>query len=196
VKKILIGLMVAVLLTMGLVSPMLAADLTQNVTVTATPSYINIANTPGTWTLNGVKGDGFILTDTIYYAIGASGTSDVTGPGATVADADCRFSLTDTSSVNITLAVAVGNFTGGSANMGNSGDGSNGATTYGAYAYYSGMTYADKKVAKESGSTVMYTSTSPGGADIKWGTQIETQTDPWAGSSASTTTMTITAVKA
>ncbi len=198
-KKILIGLMVAVLLTVGLVTPMMGAT-SQNVTVTATPSYIAIANTPGTWTLNGVKGDAMILTDTIYYAIGAAKASDTTAPGATVVDADCRFALTDTSSVNITLKVTMEDFAGGDANMGNSEDGSNGATTYGSYSYYSGMTYADKKVVKEVANigttTAMYTSTVAGGADINWAVYVETQTDAWAGSGSSTSTLTITAAKA
>ncbi len=198
-KKIVIGLMVAVLLTVGLVSPMVAGT-SQNVTVTATPSYIAIANTPGTWTINGVKGDAMILTDTIYYAIGAAKASDVTAPGETVVAADCRFGLTDTSSVNITLKVTMEDFAGGSANMANSEDGSNGATNYGAYSYYEGMTYADKKVVKEVANigttTAMYTSTAAGGADIAWAIQVETQTDAWAGSTPSTSTLTITAAKA
>jgi len=199
VKKILAGLMIAVLLTVGLVTPTMAAT-SQSVTVTATPAYVAIANTPNTWTLNGVKSDGFILVDTIYYAIDATGTADTTGPGATVTDADCRFSLTDTSSVNITLKVTMEDFAGGSVNMANSESGLNGATSYGAYSYYSGMTYTAKKVVKKVaniGTTdVMYTSTSPGGADIKWAVQVETQTDAWAGGTASTATLTITAAKA
>lgn len=198
-KKILVGLAIAVLLTLGLVVPAMAGT-DSNVTVTATPSYVSIANTLGTWTLNGVKGDGFILTDTIYYAIGAGGTSDTTGPGATVVDNDCRFSLNDTSSVNITLKVTMEDFAGGSANMGNSEDGSNGATTYGSYSYYSGMTYTSKKVVKKVANigttTAMYTSTTPGGADIKWAVQVNTQTNAWAGGTSSTSTLTITAAKA
>jgi hypothetical protein len=201
VRKILIGLMVAVLLTMVWVMPIMAAPGTsQSVTVSATPSFVAVENTPGTWTMNGVKGDGFLSLDTIYYAIGATGTSDITAPVTTVTDADCRFSLTDTSSVNITLKVTMEDFTGGGANMANSEDGSNGAATYGAYSYYSGMTYADKKVVKEVANigttTAMYTSTTPGGADIKWAVQVETQTGDWASGTASTATLTVTAAKA
>lgn len=199
-RKILAGLMIAVLLTVGLVSPMLAAPGTsQSVTVTATPSFIAVENTPDTWTMNGVKGDGFILVNTIYYAIDVAKASDTTGPGATVAAADCRFALTDTSSVNITLKVTMEDFAGGSANMANSEDGTNGATNYGAYSYYSGMTYTAKKVVKEVANigttTAMYTSSTPGGADIAWAVQVETQENAWAGSSASTATLTITAAK-
>jgi hypothetical protein len=189
--------MIAVLLMVVWVLPV-AAALTQSVTVTATPSYVAIANTPGTWTLNGVKGDGFILVNTIYYAIDAAKTNDTTGPGATVAAADCRFALTDTSSVNITLKVTMENFAGGIDNMTN-GDGTNGATSYAAYSYYSGMTYTDKKIVKkvaDIGTTdVMYTSTSAGGADIAWAVQVETQENAWTGADASTATLTITAAK-
>jgi hypothetical protein len=198
-KKILIGLAIAVILMVGGVSPTMGAT-SQSVTVTATPAYVAIANTPGTWTLNGVKGDSFIDVNTTYYAIGDTGTSDTTGPGATVTDADCRFSLTDTSNVDITLKVTMEDFTGGSANMVNSETGSNGATSYGAYSYYSGMTYTNKKVVKKVaniGTTdVMYTSTTPGGADIKWAVEVKTQTDAWSGGTSSTATLTITAAKA
>lgn len=200
-KKILIGLMIAVLLTLGLVAPAMAAGaLTQDVTVTATPSYISIANTPNTWTLNGVKGDGLIDIDDIYYAIGAAGTADTTGPGETVLAADCRFALTDTSSVNITLKVTMEDFSGGSDPMANAESADNGEGTYSAYSYYVGMTYTDKKLVKEVANigdvTAMYTSTTPGGADIGWAVQVETQTDAWSGGTSSTATLTITAAKA
>jgi hypothetical protein len=200
VKKILIGLMVAVLLTLGLVSPMMA-DTAQNVTVTATPAYVSIANDLDTWTLNGVIGDGFILTDTIYYSVDDDAVSDTTTPAATVNSTSCRFTLTDTSGVNITLKVTMENFAGGDADMTNSGLGSNGAADYGAYSYYTGCTYGtDKQIVKEGADIattgVLYTSTVAGGADIGWGVGVETQTDAWAGSTPSTAQLTITAAKA
>jgi hypothetical protein len=199
VKKILIGLMVAVLLTVGLVSPMLAAT-SQNVTVTATPAYVSIANDLDTWTLNGVIGDGFILTDTIYYAVDTDAVSDTTVPAATVNSTSCRFTIADTSGVNITLKVTMEDFSGGSDPMTNTGTGANGVGAYGAYSYYNGQTYSQakvvKKVANIATTDVLYTSTSPGDADISWGVALETQEDVWTGSSASTATLTITAAKA
>lgn len=198
-KKILAGLMVAVLLLLGVVTPLMAAT-AQNVAVTAKPSYIDIANTPATWILNGIKGDGSISPDSFYYAIGAAKASDQTAPGVTVADADCRFTITDTSSVNITLKVTMEDFAGGDADMTNSGDGTNGATAYGSYSYYSGLTYTSKVIVKEiadiATTGALYTSTSAGGADILWGLQIETQTDDWLGGDTSTSQLTITAIKA
>lgn len=198
-RKILVGLILAVLLTMALAVPAMAGN-TQSVTVTATPSFVSIANTPGTWTMNGVKGDGLIDIDTIYYAIGAAGTSDTTAPVTTVADADCRFTLTDTSSVNITLKVTMEDFASGSDPMLNAESADNGEGTYSAYSYYSGLAYPSgkvlvKEVANIGTTGVLYTSTTPGGADIKWAAQVETQTDVWTGGTSSTATLTITAAK-
>jgi len=198
VKKILAGLMIAVLLTVGLVTPMMANAV--NVTVTAQPAYIFVENTPGTWTINGVINDGFIEPDTLYYSIGEDAVSDTTAPAATVNATSCLFDLTDSSSVNITLQVTMEDFTGGIDNMSNAESASNGATSYAAQSYYSGMTYADKKVVKVvanlATTDVLYTSTVAGGADISWGVVLETQEDAWTGADSSTATLTITAAKA
>jgi len=164
------------------------AATTQDVTITATPSYIDIANAPSTWTLNGITGSGKIAVDTIYYA---NPLGDTTAQTATPVDGECRFTITNTSSIATDLSVNSGDFSGGSANMTNGDSGANGATSYGGYSYFSGV----------AGTVVMATSGSGVGkdalaatTDIKWGAQIETQTNAWAGGSASTATMTISAV--
>ena len=147
-----------------------------------------IAN-PTNWTLNGITGNGKISTNTIYYA---NPLGDTTAPSPTVLDTECYFTITNSSTMNINITVDCSNFSGGSANMSNSNTGSNGATSYGGYSWYSGMTYANKVIMKTSGSSILWTSTNPGD-DIKIGAEIKTQTNEWTGGSSSTATMTITA---
>lgn len=184
-RKLLVLILVLALSLIPTTSIMAAT--TQDVTVTATPSYIDIANAPGTWTLNGITGSGKIAVDTIYYA---NPLGDTTPPTGTPVDGECRFTITNTSSIAIDLSVNSGDFSGGDANMTNGDTGANGATSYGGYSYFSGVV----------GTTQMDTSGSGVGKDalaattnIKWGAQIETQTNAWTGGGASTCTMTISA---
>ena len=184
-------MLTALIVALTLASSM--AAYATDVTVTATPSYVSFSSAPTSWGLNNITGDGYVDVDTIYYA---NPLGDTTAPSATVADADCQFTWTNGSSVNITITVNCGNFTSGDADMTNSGTGANGATSYGGYSWYSGGNYtATRQIMKETGSTALYTTTTPG-EDKKWGAQIETQTDAWTGGTGSTTTMTITAVAA
>ena len=187
-KKIIIASLVLAVLLLSLVSTVVSAT---DITITATPSYVSFSSAPTTWTLNGITGDSKIDVNTTYYA---NPLGDTTAPSTTVADGECQFTWTNDSSVNINIYVDCGSFTGGDADMTNSGTGSNGATTYGAYAWYSGMTYANKVVVKSSGSSALYTTTTPG-EDKKWGAEILTRTDAWTGGTSSTATMTITATE-
>jgi len=186
-RKLLIVLALALALVLSISLPVFA-DTSQDVTVTATPSFVTITNSPGTWAVGnaGTK----IFVDTFYYANPGGGT---TPPSATVLDAECHFTADTTgSTVDVDLTVTWGSFTGGSCDMTNSdSDGSNGASTYGAFCWYSGMTYSGKVVVKSSGSSAMLEDHSAG--SIKWGVEIETRTNAWAGSSASTSTLTVTA---
>ena len=166
-----------------------SAATSANVTVNATPSYISITNAPNTWVLNGITGGGAISTNTVYYS---SPLGDTTVPSATVADGECRFTVTNASTVAIDLTVTCSNFSGGDADMTNSDDGSNGATSYGAYCWNSGIIYASKVIMKTTGSSVMKNALAAL-TNIKWGAEIETQTDAWAGGSTSQATIIITA---
>lgn len=187
-NKVLAVLAMVAVLALLSVSLVSATD----VSVTALPSYVSFSSSPTTWGLNNITGSGYIDVDTIYYA---NPLGDTTAPaGANVTDAECQFTWTNDSSVNITITVNCGNFTGGDAAMGNSGTGANGATDFGAYSWYSGQAYAGKVIVKESGSDALYATTTPG-EDKKWGAEIETRTDAWTGGGASSATMTITAVE-
>ena len=62
-KRLIISIVMAVTLLVIPVSGALAAT-SQNVTVTATPAFISISNTPTTWTVNGLTGSGVIAENT------------------------------------------------------------------------------------------------------------------------------------
>ena len=189
-RRTAVAILIAVTLVLSGVLPALAAT-SQDVTVTATPSYIAISNGQATWTINGIAGSGVIEPSTTYYA-NALGDTDV--PDATVGATEGYFPITNTSSVDITLTVDMENFAGGDANMTNGETGSAGATSYGAYSWYEGQTYANKVIIKTNGtgSDVLWTSPTPG-ADIDLGAEISTQTNAWAGGGSSTATLKITA---
>lgn len=148
-----------------------------------------ITSAPDTWTLNGITESGAIIPDTIYYA---NPNGDTTPPNTTVANGDCRFTVTNTSAMAIDLTCTMGAFTGGDGNMTNSDDGSNGAITYGAYSWFSGQLYADKVVIKSTNSDVGYDGLAPT-TDIMWGAEVEVRTNAWTGGNSSTAILTITA---
>ena len=127
-RKFIASLVLALMLITALTVPAIAAT-TQDVTITATPTFISISNAPSTWTINGITGDSKMDLDTVYYA---NPLGDTTVPSTTVVDGECRFTLTNTSNVATDITVNCGHFTGGDA-MQNSDDGSNGANAYGGH---------------------------------------------------------------
>ena len=186
-------ILLAVVLALTPVSSLLAAS-SADVTVTATPLFLSITNTPDTWTINGITGPGTIKPNTTYYAKG--GVNETTAPSATVLGTECYFTVTcSTGATTCDLTVTWGDFTGGGANMANSNLGTNGATEYGAHCWYEGMTYASKVIVKSSGSDKMYTVGLAAGASLKWGVEILTQTNDWTSGVSSTSTLTITATE-
>ena len=194
-RKVIVVILAVLALTVGMAVPAFAAP-SVDVTITANPAYITIANVITTWTLNDLVGDGvtpkgFISPNTTYYANPAG---DAGTPSDPVTDAQCRFTVDPTgSSLNVDLKVNCGNFTGGGAIMPNSNNGSNSATEFGGYSYCTGMTYSSGKVVMAAtGSTAMKTNLDKA-TPIKWGAAIKTRSNAWTTSGASTTTMTITA---
>lgn len=163
-----------------------SASTSNNITITVTPSFIAISTAVDTWVPGG-------SINTTYYSnpLGAK-----TAPGATagiVADGECRFTTVNTSTVGIDVSVNIPDFTGGDA-MTNSNSGSNAANEFGAYSWYSGMTYADKVVAEDTGSDPMI-SNQAATTDFKWGVELKTQSGAWASVDAMTSTMVIAAVE-
>lgn len=185
-RRVFVALLLALALVLSVSVPAFAAT-SEDVTVTATPKYIAITNDPDTWTLNGITGGGKIDINTTYYS---NPLGDTTAPSATVVDGECRFTMTNSSTVATDMYVNSGNFTGGSANMTNSDTGSNGATAYGGYSWHSGILYASKVIMKTTGSAVLKDGLAAT-TDMKWGAEILTQTDAWTGGTSSTATMTV-----
>ena len=170
--------------------PVLAAT-SANVTVTATPAFISITNAPNTWELDGLTGDSRVAVDTLYYS---NPLGDTTAPaGANVVDAECRFTVTNTSTVAIDLHVNCGHFAGGDA-MQNSDTGANGVGEYGAYSWASGAAYPGGKVVMKTAASLVMKDALAALTDIKWGAEIETQSDAWASGDQMTATMVISAV--
>ena len=186
-RKAILSVALALMLLFVFAVPIFALT-SQDVTVTATPAYISIANDPGTWTINEYD-TSVILVATEYWS---NPLGDTTTPSDPVVDGECRFTITNTSTVATDLTVNFIHFTGGDA-MQNSGTGSGGVGEFGAYSYCTGMTYSSGKViADNSGSGVMKDALAAT-TDIKWGVSCDTQTDIWTSGTAMTSTITITA---
>jgi hypothetical protein len=194
VKKLLIAVMLVLALVLVPVTPAFALT-SQEVTVTATPAFIAIANDPSTWTVNDIVGvgtKGVIVVDTIYYS---NPLGDCTEPSDPVVDGECRFTITNTSTIITDLTVNFPDHSGGDAST-NSDTGSNDTTKFGAYAYCTGMTYSTGKViAKHAASDPMKEDLAAT-TDIKWGLTYESQSDAWTSGDAMTSTVTITATAA
>ena len=187
-SKLLLAIVMSLLLVILPVSVALAQG-SDTVTVTATPSFLGISNSPSAWTLNDITGDGTISENTTYYA---NPLGDTTAPaGATVATGECYFTITNTSSVPTNVVVNISDFSGGSDPMTNSNAGTAGLTSFGAYSWYDGMTYSSKVVAASSGSSNLYSSLAAN-TDLNWGMEITTQESEWTGGTSSTATITVT----
>ena len=195
-RRILVGILVAVSLVISMVGPVFAAaDTYQDITVTATPAFIAIECAPLTWAPNDIVGDGvtpkgFISPDTVYHS---NPLGDELSPSDPVVDGECRFTITNTSTVATNLTVNFPDHTGGDASTNSDTDGSNGATTFGAFSYCSGMTYSTGKVvALTTGSGFMKEALAAS-TGILWGLTYESQTTAWASGTAMVSTVVITA---
>ena len=134
--RLILGLVMALVIMLAMPA-MGASDAT--VTVNITPAFISITNSPNNWTINGdYGGSGTAATDTTYYA---NPWGDEQAPNSTVADGDCRFEITNTSTVATDISVNFGNFTRGDA-MTNSNTRSNAASSYAPHRCASGSAYA------------------------------------------------------
>ena len=190
-RRIIVGILLTLVLMVTIALPALAAT-SANVTVTATPAYLAITNAPGTWDINdivGVGNKGFVIVDTVYYS---NPLGDCTIPSDPVVDGECRFTVTNTSTIPSDLTVNFPDHTGGDAST-NSELGTNDTTKFGAYSYCSGMTYSTGKViAKTTGSDPMKEDLAAT-TGILWGLTYESQTTAWASATAMESTVVITA---
>jgi hypothetical protein len=189
-KRTLIAIVMALALMLIPVGSALA-DSSVNVTVTATPGYLSIDVAPTDWTINGISGDGIVRTGTTYYA---NPLGDETAPTG-ISDGECRFTFTNDGNLDVDITCNMDDFSGGDANMTNSDGGytSNGNTSFGASGYYSGGTWDTDAVTFASSGSSTFISGLTVSNTIKWGVALLTQTDPFAGSAASSSIITCTA---
>ena len=190
-RRFILSVILALVLTLSISLPAMALT-SQDVTVTATPEYLAISNAPTTWSVGdvGAGTTARIIVATTYYTNPLGATTQPTELG--ILDTECRFTITNTSTVAIDLTVNFPHFTGGDA-MQNSGTGSGGVGEFGAYSWASGAVYSTGKVvALITGSGVMKDALAAT-TDIKWGLTISTQTDVWTSGAAMNSTVTITA---
>lgn len=173
------------------------AATSQDVTVTATPGFIAIANSPTAWVINDVDDAGgkTIAVSTTYYA---NPGGDTTAPSSTVVDGECRFTVTNTSSVITNIVVNFPDHTGGDAST-NSDLGTNDTTKFGAYAYtsYGSLNYSStgKVIAKTTGSDNLISSLTAS-TNFLWGLAYESQSNDWTSGTAMSSTVVITATPA
>ena len=194
-KRLIISFVLAVALLVVPIAGALAAD--DTVTVTATPSFLGITNSPGAWTLNNATGSGtgVIEPATTYYA---NPLGEESAPSATVLAGECLFTITNTSSVDTYVVINIENFTGGSDEMTNSNAGTNGTGIFGAYSWYEGMTYPDDRVVAQTNAAGSdnLTDNLTANTDLNWGMEVLTQTNAWTGGTSSTAIITITVTEA
>lgn len=187
-RKLILSIALALVLTLSIALPALAAT-SDTVDVTATPEYIAIANAPGTWTVNEETGTSVIAIDTMYWSNPLGDETTPTVGGAT--DAECRFTITNTSTVAIDLTVLFPHHSGGDAST-NSDTGANAAGSFGAKSYFSGQASGAWVIAKNSGSAVGKDALAAT-TNIKWGLQYESQSDAWTSGTNMTSTVNIAA---
>jgi len=184
VRKTLIAILVALALVVVPAAGVFAAT-SADVEITATPAFISISNAPGTWTINGISGSGVIEPDTLYYSNPLGDTTSPTVGGAV--DGECRFTITNTSTVAIDLTVVFPHHIGGDAST-NSDTGLNGTDSFGAKTYFTGQASGAWVIAKNSGSSVGKDGLAAT-TNIKWGLIYESQSDAWTSGTAMTNTV-------
>ena len=188
-KRLIISIFLAVALLVIPVSGALAAT-TQNVTLTATPAFIAISNSPADWTINGITGNSVIEPSTTYYT---NPLGDTTVPTATVVDGECRFTVTNTSTVATNIVVNFPNHSGGDAST--NGSGTAGANAFAAFGYVSGVALSSKVTLAASGSGNLISNLGAT-TDFKWGIQYDSQTGAWTSGTNMTSTVDMTATAA
>lgn len=99
--RIIIPVIISLILVIGMVIPVSAAT-TQDVTVTATPTYLAITNSEASWAV------GVVATSGTYWW-----TGDTTAPEEPFIDGDMKSTITNTGSIASDVDVKVAAFTGG-----------------------------------------------------------------------------------
>ena len=130
------------------------------------------------------------MPNTTYYSNPLGSLTSPTVGGAT--DAECEWTLTNTSGMAIDLTCTMSDYSGGDSNSTNSNNGTNGTTSFGAKSYFSGQASGSWVVMKTAGSSVGYSNLAAN-TNIKWGFLELTQTNFGTSVTGSTSIIMITA---
>lgn len=189
-KRLLLSVILALVLVLSTALPVFAAT-SDDVVVTATPEYIAITVAPDTYDIGGTSA--VILIATTYYACGLAG-DETTPPGATVNDADCEFTITNTATVDIDITINFPHFASGDA-MQNSGGGYTDAEAgeFGCSGYASGVSWPAGSVIFDNTGSSVFINALGATTDIKFGWALKTQSDVWTSGTPMTSTVNVAA---
>ncbi len=189
-RKAILSVALALMLLVVFAVPIFAAT-SDTVDVTATPSYISIEVTPSTYDIGGTGAK--IAPATTYYACGLAGDESAP-PGATVNDADCEFTITNTSTVATDITINFPHFISGDA-MQNSGGGYTDAEAgeFGVSGYASGVSWPGGAVIFDNSGSGVFIDALGATTNIKFGWALKTQSDAWASGTAMTSTVVVSA---
>jgi len=200
-----IGIVLAsvVALMLGAITPAMAADF-DDITVTATPSFLSISIANDAWTVNGLGDNdpalnsfGVIVPATTYYSNPIDDAVDTVAPSATVLEAECHFEIANASTIVTDITANMVHFTGGDAMQNSDGCYTDAeAGEFGASTYIEGATWVgDAVILANSGSGAMEEDLAAT-TNLFFGIAIKTQSDAWASGDAMTSTVTVTATAA
>lgn len=191
--KRILATLALVLVVVGVWSAPALAATSDDIVITATPSFISISIAQDTWTINGISGDSMIDKATTYYA---NPLGDVTAPSNPVVDGECYFTIANTSTVVTDITANLPTFVGGDAMTNtNNGYATNGANAFGASTYISGAAWpAGVVILKDAASAVMKASLAAT-TDLKFGVAIKTKSGDFGVGTAMTGTITVTATE-
>jgi hypothetical protein len=187
--KILRVLIIVAVLGLLLLPIKVMAASTATIIVTNSPYFVSVTITPSSWSINGLTGSGLVNNATTYYSNPLGDTLSPTVGGAT--NSQCYFNAANGMAIAVDLTVTSSNFSGGSDNSTNSNNGTAGATSYGAYTYFSGQTNLQWVICKSAGSSIGYSNLGSGG-NVNFGLIIAEQTNAWSGGTPSSSTITVT----
>lgn len=185
-----LSLFVLLSFLLSLIPSFVEAATSVDVTITATPTFVAISISPTSWILNGLTGDHRMRINTTYYS---NPLGDTISPSATVLDAECLFTLVNSSTRSIDVTIDIADSIGGNHST-NSNTGLNGPTSFGSYSYASGLLFVGKVVAKSIGSPGLISDLAPL-TNKKFGLEVKTQSDPWLVGTASSSITTVTATE-
>lgn len=212
ISKIGMGFLAALTALIGVVGITSGAQAatSDTIEVTATPAWVAISVTPDSWLVNSLPdqdatpdpspalrtGDSLIRRNATYYSNPTLVKGNVTGPaGATWADSECLFTLTNNSTVTADIYVSFPNFTGGQT-MTNGGTGTPGANTFGAYTYVSGGSAAGILAVADNSTDKVKADVAADNGTFKFGLKLLTQTAKWTVQGTMTSTVLVSAFEA